>query len=389
MKRDYPPLRGNAAHLGNWREAPHSAWAFHHVRELIPTAMIARAESFTALPNAPADVQGLSFARPDGGRSTVAEFFSETAGDGMIVLKNGANAAEWYRAPFRPRDPHLVFSVSKSLTALVAGILEDQGKLDPQAPVSEYVPEVAGSAYASARVRHVLDMTVGIDFEEVYLKPGSPFARYREATGWNPPDPAHPLDLRSFLMTLPPDGKAHGEQFHYVSPNSDLLGFILERAAAENFAPLFERLIWQPMGAEFDASIAVDKFGAPRTAGGISVSLRDLARVGEMMRQGGKACGRQIVPARFVEELYSKGERGPWLKGDLLMLAPQGHYRNKWYVRGAEGAMMAVGIHGQWLYVDPRSGVTIVKVSAQPLPVDDAADQLHLAAFEAICASLA
>ena len=145
----------------------------------------------------------------------------------MIVLARGRIVSEWYSGTFNAHVPHLLFSVSKSFTALVCAVLEAQGLLDPEKPVTHYVPEAVGSAYETARVRHVLDMTVGIDFEEVYLTPGSPFARYREAMGWNPQsDPAKPLDLHSFLMTLPPDGKPHGDAFHYVSPNSDLLGLV-------------------------------------------------------------------------------------------------------------------------------------------------------------------
>jgi len=380
----------NSVHLGNWREPAHSGWSFHHVREIVPTAEIAAASVFSPLARKPRDIGLIRFTAPDGRSRSVREFFGESSGDGMIVLARGRIVSEWYAGTFNAHIPHLLFSVSKSLTALICAVLEHHGLLDSEKPVTHYVPEAAGSAYGTARVRHVLDMTVGIDFEEVYLAPGSPFALYREAMGWNlQSDPANPLDLHSFLMTLPPDGKPHGDAFHYVSPNSDLLGLIAERASGQRFAELMESLLWKPMGAEHAASITVDRLGAARTAGGISVSLRDLARVGEMMRCHGFANGTQVIPGRFVDELYSLGDRGAWIKGDLQMLAPEGHYRNQWYVSGPEGVMMAVGIHGQWLYADPRSGVTIAKVSSQPLPVDDPMDQVTLAAFAAIAAELA
>lgn len=380
----------NSVHLGNWREPAHSGWSFHHVREIVPTAEIAAAAVPSPLARKPRDIGLIRFTAQDGQSRSVREFFGESSGDGMIVLARGRIVSEWYAGTFNSHIPHLLFSVSKSFTALICAVLEHHGLLDPEKPVTHYVPEAAGSAYGTARVRHVLDMTVGIDFEEVYLSPGSPFARYREAMGWNlQSDPANPLDLHSFLMTLPPDGKPHGDAFHYVSPNSDLLGLIAERASGQRFAELMESLLWKPMGAEHAASITVDRLGAARTAGGISVSLRDLARVGEMMRCHGFANGTQVIPGRFVDELYSHGDRGAWLKGDLQMLAPEGHYRNQWYVSGPEGVMMAVGIHGQWLYADPRSGVTIAKVSSQPLPVDDPMDQVTLAAFAAIAAELA
>lgn len=385
----FPPITGNQTHLGNWREPGHSRWSFRHVRELVPSAGIRPSQSPLPLAVEGRDVGNIRFAGPDGKTRSIREFFTESASDGMIVLKRGRIAAEWYAAGCKADEPHLIFSISKSVTALIAAMLEEQGLLDPEAPVVEYVPEVKGSAYERARVRHVLDMTVGIEFEESYLKPDSPFARYREAMGWNlPAVPGRMLDLRSFLTSLPPDGKAHGEVFHYVSPNSDLLGFIVERAGGRRFHGMMEEWLWQPMGAEHDAYITVDRLGAPRTAGGICVSLRDLARLGEVMRGHGAANGRQVVPGRFIDELYSKGERGPWLKGDLLMLAPDGHYRNQWYVTGPGGAMMGVGIHGQWLYADPKSEITIAKLSCQDLPVDDPMDQLCLAAFKAITEAL-
>lgn len=378
------------AHLGNWREPEHSGWSFYHVREIVPSAEIAASPAPSSLARKPRDIGLIRFTAPDGKSRSVREFFSETSGNGMIVMARGRVVSEWYSGAFNAHLPHLLFSVSKSFTALVCAVLEHQGLLDPEKPVTDYVPEAAGSAYGSARVRHVLDMTVGIDFEEVYLSPGSPFARYREAMGWNPQsNPEAPLDLHSFLMTLPPDGKPHGDAFHYVSPNSDLLGLIAERAGGRRFADMMQDLLWQPMGAEHAASITVDRLGAARTAGGMSVTLRDLARIGEMMRCHGFANGAQVIPGRFVDELYSKGDRAAWLKGDLQMLAPEGHYRNQWYVSEPDGAMMAIGIHGQWLYADPRSGVTIAKVSSQPLPVDDAVDQMTLAAFAAITAELA
>src|SRR5687768_1681572 len=146
------------------------------------------------------------------------------------------------------------------MSAILAGILVEQGKLDPTALVARYVPEVAGSAYADATVRHVLDMTVSIDFDESYLDPNSAFARYREAMGWNPvDDPAKTPGLHPFIATLPRGKGQHGTRFHYISPNSDLLGWIIERAAGRRYADLMSDLIWKPMGAQHDAIVTIDK----------------------------------------------------------------------------------------------------------------------------------
>jgi len=335
-------------------------------------------------------VQRLAFKAPDGRDTTVGQMIADTCTDGFIVLKRGRIAFEGYEAGDDGLNPHIVFSVSKSLTALVAGILADRGVLDADRPVTAYLPEAASSAYGECTVRHVLDMTVSVAFEENYLDRTGAFARYREATGWNPvSEPDRPQDLRSFLVSLERGQRAHGEAFHYVSPNSDLLGWILERASGLRFADLMASLLWQPMGAECDAYVTVDRFGSPRTASGICTTLRDLARVGELMRCRGLVNGRQVVPGWWIDDILSNGDRQAWLKGEMKALVPEGRYRSKWYLTGnGHDAFFALGIHGQWIYVDPPAAVVIAKQSSQPAPVDDAMDRLHLRGFDAIARAL-
>jgi hypothetical protein len=315
----------------------------------------------------------------------------ETATDGFLVLHKGRIAFEWYGNDLSPGDPHIVFSVSKSITGILAGILVERGHLDPDAPVTRYVPEAAGSAYGDCTVRHVLDMNVGIEFVENYLDTTGDFARYRAATGWNPVEnPALTMDLRSFLVTLRRDANPHGAKFHYVSPNSDMLGWILERAGGMPYAQLLTELIWSKLGAEADAHVTVDRLGAARSAGGICVTLRDLARFGEMVRNFGRAGDQQIVPRWWIEDILHNGDQRPWLATETAAkFLPAGRYRSQWYMIGsASGAYCAIGIHGQWIYVDPEAEMVIVKLSSQPLPLDEATDRLLLAAFDAIAAAL-
>ncbi|HSY86640.1 MAG TPA: serine hydrolase, partial [Verrucomicrobiae bacterium] len=321
---------------------------------------------------------------------TIAGLLSESYTDGFLLLQRGRVLAEWYDSTLAPALPHIIFSVSKSVTGTLAGVLVERGLLDPEAPVTRYIPEAAGSAYGDCTVRHVLDMTVSTEFVEDYLDPNGDFARYRIATGWNPVDPAKATDLRSFLVTLRRGKHPHGRDYHYVSPNSDLMGWILERAGGQPYAELLSEALWQPLGAEFDAYTAVDRLGAPRPAGGLCVSLRDLARFAEMMRCRGMAEGRQVIPGWWVDDIRNNGDAGPWQRSEAAKLAPKGRYRSKWYVLGNDhGAFCGIGIHGQWVYVDPAAEITIAKLSSQPLPVDDPTDFLILAGFEAIGKALA
>ncbi len=391
VMRGFPPPGEAQATLANWRQSPFSRWAFHHVREIVPTAAIPRGPGTWRLERAIEPVERVVFEAPRGSSITVGQLLSDTFTDGFIVLRTGRIVFERYEGGHDPLSPHIVFSVSKSLTALVAGILADRGQLDPDAPVVRYLPEAAGSAYGDCTVRHVLDMTVSIVFEEKYLDATGAFARYREATGWNPASGANPpSDLRSFLLTLERGAAAHGEAVHYVSPNSDLLGWILERASGQRFPDLMSALLWQPMGAESDAYVTVDRLGTPRTAGGICTTLRDLARVGELMRCRGLAGGRAVVPGWWIDDIRLNGDPQAWARGDMRGLLAKGRYRSQWYSTGNDhDAFFAIGIHGQWIYVDPPSGVVIVKQSSQPQPIEDAMDGLFLAGFDAIARALA
>lgn len=377
------------ATLADWRQHPHSVWGFTHVDDLIPVASIPGGGGSPLAHGQGLDLSGIAFDWR-GKRVGLPEALSATHTDGFLVLKDGAIAAERYINQ-RPPDRHIVFSVSKSITATMAGALVEQGVLDPDAPVIRYVPEARGSAYGDATVRHVLDMTVSVRFTEDYLDPLGDVARYRVAMGWNPPGViGGEAGLHQFILSIPKGDHPHGEHFHYVSPNTDMLGWILERASGSTVAELLARHIWQPMGMEHDAYITVDRYGAARTAGGICTSLADLARFGELMRGKGVYQGRRIIPESWIDDILRNGDFGQWRKGDLVELFPEGRYRSKWYLADpASRVLCAVGIHGQWIYVDYETGMVGVKQSSQPIPADDALDHLTLAMFRAVSDALA
>jgi len=368
--------------LANWRTAPQSTQSFYNVDRLIPVSRIQAPEQAWRLSDDMQSFDSLTFKDHHGQERQLSEVLATTATNGLVVLCGGRIVAEIYRQGYDGESPHILFSVSKSLTGATAGILVDQGLLDPDSPVIEYVPEVSGSAYGDATVRHVLDMTVSSSFSEDYLDLSGDYIRYRRATLWDPALPGEdPGTLHGLLATLSRAPEPHGEVFSYLSPNSDLLGWIMERAAGQDFASLFSTRIWQPMGAEADAYITVDSEGAPRTAGGVCALPRDLARFGEMMRIGGKA----ILPGWWIQDICHNGDRGPWQKGDFVDLFPNGLYRSQWYQSGnGSGAFCGIGIHGQWLWVDPQREVVIAKVSAQEEPVHDDTDMLLVLAFESI-----
>ncbi len=368
--------------LANWRTAPYSTHAFHHVDRIIPVSPINRSGRVWELSTDPQSIDTIVFEDQHGQERQLTEVLDTTATRGLVVLRGGRIVAERYLHGYDGTRPHILFSVSKSLTGALTGILVDQGRIDPESPVVEYIPEVSRSAYGDCTVRHVLDMTVSTSFSEAYLDKSGEFARYRRAMLWNPVEPGQdPGTLHAFLASLSRAPEPHGKVFHYLSPNSDLLGWLLERASGQDFTGLFSDLIWKPLGAEARAYVTVDAIGSPRTAGGICMLPRDLARFGEMMRLGGKS----ILPDWWVQDIRGGGNSEPWKKGNFFHLLPAGRYRSQWYQTGSpSGAFGGIGIHGQWLWVDPQREVVIAKVSAQEDPENEDIDFTLMRAFEAI-----
>ena len=372
--------------LANWRTAPFSTQSFHRVDEIIPFAPINTSGRTWDLSTDPQSLDAVVFEDHQGQERQLAQVLDATATRGLVVLRGGRIAAERYLHGYDGASPHILFSVSKSLTGLLTGILVDQGRIDPENPVTRYIPEVSGSAYGDCTVRHVLDMTVSASFSESYLDQSGDFARYRRAMLWNPVEPGEDAGtLHDFLISLRSAPEPHGTVFRYLSPNSDLLGWLVERASGRDFASLFSDLIWKPMGAEARAYVTVDAIGSPRTAGGICALPRDLARLGEMMRLGGNG----IVPHWWVQDIRDGGDREPWKKGEFYSLFPTGGYRSQWYQAGnPAGVFGAIGIHGQWLWIDPQREVVIAKVSAQAEPENVDIDFTLMRAFEAIAAAV-
>ena len=383
----FPSAQTDLVTLANWRTAPYSKWAFQHVREIVPSADI---------PNAPGDVWKLvpepkdfsSFRFEHGGKQySIDKFLDETDTDGLVILHGGKVVLEHYDNGMTSSTPHILMSVSKSLTAIIAGILIEQGELDPEQEVVSIISELEDSVYSDPTVRHVLDMRVGLDFDENYLATSGPIVEYRKSTNWNPLGPGErPNDLRTFLASLKERNGPDGGPFHYVSTNTDLLGWILERAGGIRFADLLSTLLWQPMGAQCPAYITVDRLGAPRCAGGICTTTMDLARVGQLIVQNGRRNDTPIIPANWIEDMSGGGDPKAWAAGDLISYFGDRamHYRNKWYILRERDIALGLGVYGQNVFVDKANELVIAKVSSQAPPLDKGLIDLTIAFVEAM-----
>src|SRR5215472_14582846 len=170
----FPPRPDTQVTLANWRTAPFNQWAFHHVRELLPTADIPHdAANVRELPVKTASLEGMGIIGAGAKALTLDQALKATSTDGLVVLHRGSIVLE--------RSPHIFMSVTKSMLGLLAGILAGHGILNVSQLVTDVIPELKSTAWEGANVMQLLDMRTGVAFNEDYLATSGPMIAYRRA----------------------------------------------------------------------------------------------------------------------------------------------------------------------------------------------------------------
>ena len=364
----FPPER--LVSLANWQDPPFNRWGFQHIRDLIPTARIPRGDGpVWRLPRAERDV--MSAVVHAGGRPvSFARFLENTYTDGLLVLHRGRVVTERYFTGMTPDTTHLLMSVSKSVTSAVCGSLVERGLLHPADPVTAHVPELAGTSFEGCAVRHLLDMRAGTRFDEDYANLDADVRVYEQIYLWRPrTDPTLPADITSYYPMLENQGP-HGGPFDYRSVLTDVLGWVMERAAGARLADLISSELWRPMGAEFDAEVTVDAHGNAMADGGVCCTLRDLARFGQLLLQGGRRGKHKVVPAAWIRDtLFPEPDVLAAFAptADARELPRGAYYRNQFWVVDPNGPVyMGSGINGQTVLVHGPAQVVVAKFSTWP-----------------------
>ena len=394
LMQGFPPPADARVTLANWQEPPYNRWSFSHMRELVPTQRISPGSGpVTPLLADPQPLGEVAMRRVGGAEAIVEDVLDDTYTDAVVVMHGGRVVLERYAGETTPDTPHLLMSISKSIVGCVAGDLVERGLLSPTHLVTDYVPELGHGGYRGASVRDVLDMRSGVEFSEDYTDLDAEVRVIEQAMGWRPASRHEvPSSMYAYLTTLGRAGD-HGGVFDYRSCETDVLGWVCERAAKTRMADLVSELVWAPMGASQDAEITCDGVGTAIHDGGMCATARDLTRFGAMLLAGGEVAGRRVVPATWLREswtvtpdirdAFARSASGPYLPG--------GWYRNKfWFVPRKHGdVLLCLGIHGQMLYVNPGTGTVAAKLSSWPDAQAPAMlhDTLH--AFDAVGAALA
>jgi CubicO group peptidase (beta-lactamase class C family) len=387
-----PPEKQIGFADSSFSKFPRTRWSYAHMRQFVPTRAVARRGApVCELPRAErGDIDDVPFT-PLGGTGTMTwrESLGANYTDALVILHRGAIVYERYFGVMDAHQPHIAFSVTKSFVATLARTLVHEGVLDADAPAPTYVPELAASGYADATIRHLLDMTTGLQYVEDYTDENSSIWQFSRAGGFRPrPASYHgPQSFYAYIEQLRKDS-AHGQRFAYKTVNTDTLAWIMSRVSGRSISELLTERVWSQLGVEHDAYFTVDATGVEFAGGGLNLALRDAARFGEMMRLEGRFNGRQIVPKAVVDDIRSGGNKDHFALAGYLLL-PGWSYRNMWWVSHNEhGAFAARGIHGQAIYVDPAAEMVIARFASHPLGANANLDPTSLPAYHAVAKHL-
>lgn len=372
---------------------PRLRWSVCHLREFLPTEEISRGVGAPirldyAPPAQFADlrqqIDALTFMPIDGETEmTWEESLYANYTDGMLILHKGEVVYERYFGCLEEDGKHAIMSMTKSITGLLGEILVAEGVLDDSQLVRDIIPEIGESAFASATVRQVMDMTTGVQYSEDYSDPNADIWLYSAAASPLPKPEGYdgPNGYWQYLQQVGPDGN-HGDAFHYKTINSDMLGWMISRVTGKSVTDLASERLWRRMGAEQDAYQTVDGLGVPFAGGGVTAGLRDLGRLGQLMLDEGEFNGEQLFPAEVVRTIAAGGDRS---KFGGFPTIPDGSYISQWWVfHNAHGAFAARGVHGQTIYVDPTAEMVLVRLASFPQAQNGFIDPTSLPAYQAV-----
>jgi len=349
-------------------DAGMNSLTFHNMDEIFTTREVPRSGPVWALPRADRALD-LKY-RHEGREYSAEQFLDRTYTNALLIVKDGRIVTELYRNNTNEATRFIAWSMTKSIVGLLVGCAVRDGRIKSiDEPVVQYLPELRGGGYDGVTIKQILQMRSGVDYEERYDfgNPGIAARNHEQALV------ANVVRFADVARTIK---RAHrpGEVWQYKTIDTAVLGWLLERVSGNTLAAYASRQLWEPLGAERDGFFIMD--GEPGTGrefsgAGFNATLRDFARIGVMMLNEGRANGRQIVPADWVRDsTRAAGGPGP-------------AYGYQWWLTSDSKAFQALGLQGQFIYVDPDTRTVIVKLSYFP-PGDDTALTETAAFFSAV-----
>ncbi len=352
-----------------WSQAKRET-GFAHMEDAFPVHVVKHGARVRPLPvGKPLTVTPTLNGKP----VTLDAFMAAQKNAGILVVQDGRIRLEKYALNYGPTGRWTSFSVAKSLTSTLVGAAIKDGYIKSiEDPVTAYIPGLKGSAYDGVSIRQLLTMTSGVKWNEDYTDPQSDVAQLFTVA----PDPG--VDATVSYMRKLPRESAPGMKWVYKTGETNLIGVLVTSATHRTLADYLSEKIWVPYGMEQDAVWMVDARGQEPGGCCISVSLHDYARFGEFILGGGKAGGREVLPKGWITAATHK---------QVDIGEPGFGYGYQWWTLD-DGAVQAVGIFGQAIYIDPKRKLVIAMSSAWPHATDEGQQHIRLALFRTIAAAV-
>lgn len=347
---EYP--RATAA---NWRSPAYSVDGFSRLDEILETRQVRRGDVATPWRRATSEpaVQYLIPPVRGGGRADLDGYLARNPTTGLLVAVDDVIHVERYQYARGEMHRFVSFSMAKTICALLVGLAVKDGAIASIEDTAEtYAPALKGSEYGRTPIRHLLTMSSGVRFREDY-DGSDDAAKLSRALLFGPGGAGA---VRQFNTR---DAEA-GQRWYYASAETQVLGLVLTGALKRPVAEYLSERIWRPIGAEADASWVIDRTGQETTHGNFSAALRDYARLGRMLANGGKAGERQVIPADWLREMtrmhFNSNQTGRWF----------GYGFQTWIFPENDGSFAFLGVRGQTLFVDPARKLVMVHTAVRP-----------------------
>jgi CubicO group peptidase (beta-lactamase class C family) len=339
----------------------HLVATYSHYDELFPSRLVRRATTPSLFKRAPEPPISYNFGSE---RHSIDDFLGRDPTTGLLIAKDDTILYEHYQYARTDRDRLLSQSMAKTVTAMLIGIAVSEGKIKSiDDPVSAYGPGLASTEYGKTPIRDLLHMSSGVAFSEVYDGHDDIAKLGADLFGQSGKDPI--ASVAQFNTRIAPPGT----KWHYASVETEILGLLLRAAVGTPVADYLHDRIWDPIGAEADASWAIDGTGQEITFCCLNATLRDYARLGRLLAHDGAWEGRQLIPRQWMldattvqpsDTYLAPGTANPYF----------GYGYQVWLLPGKARRFALLGIRGQTILVDPASKLVMVHTAVHLKPGD-------------------
>ena len=383
MTKD-PRMMPSKAHYNGWRDPDSVRWHLRNMSTLPALIMPRGGPVFELETGAHKDVENVTYDY-QGRTLTLGEAMREDCIDGYIVIQNGEVLFERYYDNFSAHDHHIWFSMTKSLISTAFGIAQVEFGIDESKSPADFIPELADSVFADVSIRHVLNMVTALNYTEEYdeMTPGTVHFEYFRRLGFmgdfellaiDPNQSDEPRGVRDMLPRFEQasDGTT-GAMFQYQSPNVDVIGWLIERITGRALMDYMREKLWVPLATEHDGVFTVDVSFAPVATGGFNSTLRDAARFGLMALGDGMLGDTQVAPESWIKDTYAMTAEDNQAGAASVNSDPEHErfidgfsgYRSFWWqFDQSQGERLAMGVHGQVIYVNKAKNLVIANFAS-------------------------